>query len=65
MSRISISDLHGYLIDERSMGSLSEIPATLYEEIQADMAALRAQAAASTGMFGSIPVKRNISSRMV
>ena len=52
MSRISISDLHGYLIDERSMGSLSEIPATLYEEIQADMAALRAQAAASDDPFG-------------
>ena len=52
MGRITTSDLHGYLIDERSSGSLSEIPATLYEEIQADMIALRAQAAASDDPFG-------------
>ena len=52
MGRITTSDLHGYLIDERSSGSLSEIPATLYEEIQADMVSLRAQAAASDDPFG-------------
>lgn len=51
MGRISISDLHGYLIDERATGSLTEIPATIYEEIQADMASLRAQAAASEDPF--------------
>jgi len=30
MKPLTISDLHGYLIDERSSGSLTEIPATLY-----------------------------------
>ncbi|HJJ89219.1 MAG TPA: hypothetical protein O0W81_03835, partial [Methanocorpusculum sp.] len=35
--RISISELHGYLIDERNSGSLSEIPATLYEVVHAEL----------------------------
>ncbi len=52
MSRISTSDLHGYLIDERNLGSLAEIPATLYEEIHADILALYKQAAAHGDPFG-------------
>ena len=52
MSRISTSDLHGYLIDERNLGSLAEIPATLYEEIHADILALYKQAAAHEDPFG-------------
>ncbi|HJJ27442.1 MAG TPA: hypothetical protein O0W95_05095 [Methanocorpusculum sp.] len=51
MSRITISDLHGYLLDERSMGSLCEIPATLYEEITAEIENLRGQVSASQDLF--------------
>ena len=51
MSRITISDLHGYLLDERSQGSLCEIPATLYEEIAADVENLRVQASSAEDLF--------------
>lgn len=43
MARLTISDLHGYLLDERSTGSLCEIPATLYEETAAEIENLRVQ----------------------
>ncbi len=43
MARLTISDLHGYLLDERSTGSLCEIPATLYEETAAEIENLRMQ----------------------
>lgn len=51
MDRISVSDLHGYLIDERNAGSLSEIPSTLYEEIRSDMNELRNRAASNGDLF--------------
>ncbi|HJJ99512.1 MAG TPA: DNA replication complex GINS family protein [Methanocorpusculum sp.] len=35
--RINISELHGYLLDERKNGSLTEIPATLYAEVYAEL----------------------------
>jgi len=31
MKPINVSDLHGYLIDEQNSGSLTDIPATLYD----------------------------------
>ena len=43
MARLTISDLHGYLLDERSTWSLCEIPATLYEETAAEIERLRVQ----------------------
>ena len=52
MGRISISDLHGYLIDERDMGSLTEIPSTLYEEIHSDIVDLYNQVSAHEDPFG-------------
>jgi DNA replication factor GINS len=52
MGRITTSDLHGYLIDERNLGSLAEIPATLYEEVHADILALYKQAASHDDPFG-------------
>ncbi|HJJ42703.1 MAG TPA: DNA replication complex GINS family protein, partial [Methanocorpusculum sp.] len=52
MGRISTSDLHGYLIDDRNLGSLAEIPATLYEEIHGDIMALSKQASAHDDPFG-------------
>ncbi len=36
MAKLTISDLHGYILDERSQGALVEIPAGLYEEIAAE-----------------------------
>ncbi len=52
MGRITISDLHGYLIDERDLGSLSEIPATLYEEIRTDITNLYTQVTSHQDPFG-------------
>jgi DNA replication factor GINS len=40
MGTITISDLHGYLIDERNSGALTEIPVTLYEEVHAEAAGI-------------------------
>jgi len=37
MGKLTVSDLHGYLLDERSLGSLGEIPPNLYEEITGEM----------------------------
>ena len=42
--RIRISELHGYLIDERNSGPLTDIPATLYEEVHAELSALTNEA---------------------
>ncbi|HJK74632.1 MAG TPA: DNA replication complex GINS family protein, partial [Methanocorpusculum sp.] len=50
--RISISELHGYLIDERNSGSLTEIPATLYEEVHAELNALTSEARSMGDPFG-------------
>ncbi|HJJ42135.1 MAG TPA: hypothetical protein O0W90_02315 [Methanocorpusculum sp.] len=43
MGRITISDLHGYLIDERNSGSLSEVPSYIYEDIRSDIISLTNQ----------------------
>ena len=50
--RISISELHGYLIDERNSGALTEIPATLYEEVHAERKALTSEARSMGDPFG-------------
>ncbi|HJK04352.1 MAG TPA: DNA replication complex GINS family protein [Methanocorpusculum sp.] len=50
--RISISELHGYLIDERNSGSLTEIPATLYEEVHAELNAFTSEARSMGDPFG-------------
>lgn len=50
--RISISELHGYLIDERNSGSLIEIPAPLYEEVHAGLSALTREARGMGDPFG-------------
>ncbi|MDO5844066.1 MAG: DNA replication complex GINS family protein [Methanocorpusculum sp.] len=51
MGRITTSDLHGYIIDERNTGSLSEIPATLYEEIHADIVSIYNEASSREDPF--------------
>jgi DNA replication factor GINS len=50
--RISISKLHGYLIDERNSGSLTEIPVALYEEVHAELSALTNEAHSMGDPFG-------------
>lgn len=50
--RISISDLHGYLIDERNSGSLTDIPATLYEEVHTALSTLTNEARGMGDPFG-------------
>jgi DNA replication factor GINS len=50
--RISISKLHGYLIDERNSGSLTEIPVTRYEEVHAELSALTNEAHGMDDPFG-------------
>ena len=52
MGRITISELHGYLIDERNSGALTEIPSTLYEEVHAELASLRMEALKMEDPFG-------------
>ncbi|MDR0439123.1 MAG: DNA replication complex GINS family protein, partial [Methanocalculaceae archaeon] len=49
---ISISKLHGYLIDERNSGPLTEIPAALYEEVQTELSALIYEARSMDDPFG-------------
>ncbi|MDV0442765.1 hypothetical protein [Methanorbis rubei] len=50
--RISISELHGYLIDERNSGSLTDIPASLYEDVHTALTALTTEARSMGDPFG-------------
>jgi DNA replication factor GINS len=49
---ISISELHGYLIDERNSGSLTEIPVALYEKVHAELSTLTNEACNMGDPFG-------------
>ena len=51
MGKLTASDLHGYILDERSLGALGEIPPTLYEEIAAETERLYQTASASQDLF--------------
>jgi len=52
MKPLTISDLHGYLIDERSSGSLTEIPATLYSSAVSMMNELKERLASLNDPLG-------------
>ncbi|HJJ36035.1 MAG TPA: hypothetical protein O0X27_02535 [Methanocorpusculum sp.] len=51
MGKLTVSDLHGYLLDERSLGSLGEIPANLYEEITGEIARILHEASSLPDPF--------------
>jgi len=51
MGKLTTSDLHGYLLDERSLGSLGEIPPNLYEEITGEIARIHHDAATHPDPF--------------
>lgn len=52
MGRITISDLHGYLLDERNSGALTQIPVTLYEEVHAEVLEVTNAAKMADDPFG-------------
>ncbi|HJJ95781.1 MAG TPA: DNA replication complex GINS family protein [Methanocorpusculum sp.] len=52
MREITISDLHGFLLDERASGSLVEIPGDFYEVVLKNIEDLRKKAASTNDPFG-------------
>lgn len=51
MTKLTISDLHGYILDERSIGSLGEIPGTLYEQVALEIARIGQEVSTSKEFF--------------
>ncbi|HJJ46848.1 MAG TPA: hypothetical protein O0X32_01120 [Methanocorpusculum sp.] len=52
MGEITTSDLHGYLLNERSSGSLIEIPQDFYEAVRKNIDDLRKKATSTDDPFG-------------